>query len=81
MRTTVTLDEDVIVKLRDRMNTSGASFKQTINACLRQGLEWGTDEALERPFVVEPRPVGVRSDVDIDDNGGLIDLLDGPAQP
>ena len=39
MRTTVTLDDDVADKLHDRMRQSGGSLKDTLNDCLRRGLE------------------------------------------
>ena len=81
MRTTVTLDEDVVAKLRDRMNRSGTTFKETLNVCLRRGLEQPTDEDLSRPFTVEARSMGLRAGIDLDDIGGLLDLLDGPAYP
>lgn len=81
MRTTVTLDDDVADKLHDRMRQSGGSFKDTLNDCLRRGLEQPTTTAVAVPFVVEARSMGLRAGADLDDIGGLLDLLDGPAQP
>lgn len=81
MRTTVTLDDDVAAKLRDRMNHSGATFKEALNNCLRRGLEQPSDTELATPFTVEARSMGLRPGVDLDDIGGLLDLLDGPARP
>lgn len=81
MRTTVTLDDDVVAKLRDRVNASGSSFKDTINACLRQGLESSSDEGHPQPFVVKARPMGLRPGFDLSDVGGLLDILDGPVHP
>ncbi len=81
MRTTVTLDDDIAAKLRDRMRRSGATFKETLNTCLRRGLEEPTDTDLATPFKVEARSMGLRPGIDLDDIGGLLDLLDGPARP
>ena len=38
MRTTVTLDPDVEELLRQAMRERGASFKETVNFAVRQGL-------------------------------------------
>ena len=81
MRTTVTLEDDVVVKLKDRMARSGASFKQTLNDYLRRGLEQPTENDLAKPFRVEPRPMGLRPGIELDNIGGLLDLLDGPVRP
>lgn len=81
MRTTVTLDDDVADKLHDRMRQSGGSFKDTLNDCLRRGFEQPSAPALAVPFVVDARSMGLRGGTDLDDIGGLLDLLDGPTQP
>ena len=38
-RTTVTLDEDVAIRLAEEQEKRGASFKDTVNALLRAGLD------------------------------------------
>ena len=81
MRTTVTLEDDVVVKLKDRMARSGASFKQTLNDYLRRGLEQPTENELAKPFRVQPRSMGLRPGIELDNIGGLLDLLDGPVRP
>lgn len=81
MRTTVTLEDDVVVKLKDRMSRSGASFKEALNDNLRRGLEQPTEDELARTFRVRPRPMGLRPGIELDNIGGLLDLLDGPVQP
>lgn len=45
MRTTVTLDEDVVAKLNSSMRERGISFKQALNTALRAGLAGGTAPA------------------------------------
>ncbi len=80
MRTTLTLDEDVAAKLREETRRRNASFKETVNACLRRGLEAPSDEELAAPFTVESRRMGLRPGFDLDDIGGLLDLLDGPGR-
>ncbi|MDE0102715.1 MAG: hypothetical protein OXN89_10065 [Bryobacterales bacterium] len=81
MRTTVTLDDDVSDKLQDRMRRTGVTFREALNTCLRRGLEATADKELAAPFTVEGRSMGLRPGIDLDDIGGLLDLLDGPARP
>ena len=64
MRTTITLDPDVAVRLRALARERGEPFKTTVNAVLRRGLS--DDEPRARPFVVRARPLGLRQGVDLD---------------
>ena len=80
MRTTLTLDEDVVAKLREETRQRKTSFKATVNACLRRGLDTPTEEELATPFAVEPRRMGLRAGFDLDDVAGLLDHLDGPTR-
>ena len=77
MRTTLTLDEDNVAKLRDEMARTGRSLKETVNACLRRGFDSPSDEDLTAPFAIEPRAMGARPGFDLDDIGGLLEVLDG----
>ncbi len=77
MRTTLTLDEDNVTKLRDEMARSGKSLKETVNTCLRRGFELPSEDDLEAPFKVEPRAMCARPGFDLDDIGGLLEVLDG----
>ena len=80
MRTTLTLDEDNVAKLRDEMSRTGKSFKEAVNDCLRRGFEVPSEDELSAPFRVEARAMGVRPGLDLDDVSGLLDILDGPGQ-
>jgi hypothetical protein len=64
MRTTVTLDEDVERLLRETMHRSRQSFKQTLNAAVRHGLNPKPASAKTRRFVVKARALGNRAGVD-----------------
>ena len=64
MRTTVTLEKDVERILRDAMHRSRKSFKQTLNAAVRAGLGGRPVTAGATQFVIEARPLGLRSGVD-----------------
>ena len=63
MRTTLTLDDDVVAKLRQIARERDISFKQALNDALRQGLE-GRPAA--RRFRVKPRRLGLRRGIDLD---------------
>ena len=80
MRTTLTLDEDVAAKLQEETLRRKTSFKTVVNDCLRRGLEAPSEAELAAPFSVEPRPMGLRAGLDLDDIGGLLELLDGAAR-
>ena len=78
MRTTLTLEDDIAAKLRDEMARTGANMKDVVNKLLRRGFESPGEEELAAPFTVEARRMSVREGYEIDDIGGLLDLLDGP---
>lgn len=80
MRTTLSLDEDVAARLQEEVRRRQASFKAVVNDCLRRGLEAPSEAELASPFSVEPRPMGLRAGLDLDDVGGVLELLDGPAR-
>lgn len=50
MRITVTLDPDVEALLRKEMRARGESFKQVLNAAIRDGLRAGSARAPARKF-------------------------------
>jgi uncharacterized protein (DUF4415 family) len=54
MRTTLTLDDDVVAKLKEEMRRSGRSFKETVNAVLRNGLNAPKKNKI-KPFNVHPK--------------------------
>ncbi|MGE5281784.1 MAG: CopG family transcriptional regulator [Chloroflexota bacterium] len=52
MRTTVTLDDDVAVKLKRLARERDISFKEALNSSVRRGIERG--EARSRPYRLPP---------------------------
>lgn len=63
MRTTITLDEDVARQLVDLQRERGISFKEAVNATLRQGLR---RPATTRRFRQKTYPMGLRPGIDLD---------------
>ena len=78
MRTTLTLDEDVAAKLKAEARRNGKAFKEVVNGLLRDALNAKRVPSGKRPFRVEARPMGLRSGVDLDNIGQLLEQLEGP---
>lgn len=63
MRTTVTLDPDLVTRLRELARQRRISFKSAMNATLRAGLDSETDAG--RPYREKPRALGVQPGIDL----------------
>ncbi len=78
MRTTLTLDADVVAKLKAEMRRTGRSFKETVNEALRSGLATRRPAGATGKFVVKVRPLGTRPGLDYDRTSDLLEQLEGP---
>lgn len=59
MRTTLSLDDDVVVLLQQIQKKRDATLKQVVNEALRQGLESMTQPAInEKQFRTRPVDLG-----------------------
>lgn len=76
VRTTLTLEEDVAARLKAEMRRSGLSFKQTVNECLRLGLQSRQKPKPAKPFKI--RDIGFRSGMDYECVWQLLERLEGP---
>lgn len=65
MRTTVTLDPDLAVKLRRIARERGITFREALNTILRRGLAGGGGKA-SSPYRVPARRLGLRKGIDLD---------------
>jgi hypothetical protein len=63
MRTTVTLDPDIAARLNKLAAERGTSFKATINATLRAGLDAGN--IATKPYREVTRSLGVQPGIDL----------------
>jgi Ribbon-helix-helix protein, copG family len=63
MRTTVTLDPDVVAALQRMARERGTSFKATLNDAIRRGL---SGEPSQRRYRTPSRAMGLRQGFDID---------------
>ena len=80
MRTTLTLDDDVLAKLKVEMRRTNKSLKQTVNDLLRLGLSARRGASSKGRFVVELRDLGdTQPGVSLDNVGELLDHLEQPS--
>lgn len=78
-RTTLTLEEDVVDRLRREARRTGRPFKTIVNEALRVGLERRERQACRgASFKVEPMDLGLKPGIELDDIEGLLDQLEGP---
>lgn len=80
MRTTLSIDDDVARLIEDEVRRSGDSFKGAVNRLLRLGLTASAKPRAEKPFVVEPFPLGVGELLDRHNGkiSSLLEELEGP---
>jgi hypothetical protein len=79
IRTTVTLDEDVLNRVKDQSKASGRSFREILNELVRDGL--AANEKLrewKREFHIDPIHTGARRDLNYDCTEALLEQLEGP---
>jgi len=81
VRTTLTLDADVIAKLKAEVRKSGHSFKEVVNSFLRLGLSGHRAMKPTKSFVVESHRLGIRPELDYDNIGELLEQIEGPLHP
>ena len=65
MRTTLTLDEDVMRKLKEISRREDKSFKQVVNEMLRKGFRENSKPVQEEKFTVDAKHCGFRPGIDI----------------
>jgi len=63
MRTTVTLDPDVVEQLKALAQRHNLSFKAALNSAVRAGL--AGERGGSRPYKVPARPMGLRPGIDL----------------
>ena len=78
MRTTVTLDPDVVAKVKAEMRSTGKSFKEALNGLLRRGLAARQRDDKEEPFRVVAKPMGERPGLNFDCISDLLEQVEGP---
>ena len=75
MRTTLTLEPDVAVKLKQRMASDKVSMKRAVNDALRTGLSASKAKPREK-FKVEPHAFNFKPGIDLNKMNQLVDELE-----
>lgn len=83
MRTTITLDDDVISAIREEMKEGdGKSFKEAVNELIRLGRyhkkEVSEAMAVRKPFRVRSKNMGVYPHLNYDSINELLEEIEGP---
>ncbi len=80
MRTTLTIDDDVVFGLKKIQKKDPAlSFKEIVNDLLRKGLNTKVSGSKAKEgFTIEPLNLGLREDLNFDNIEELLDQLEGP---
>ncbi len=77
IRTTVTLDDDVVEKIKQESRERGDSFRQTLNSLLRFALSAGKADVSRKPFKVRPFHGEPIPRLNYDKIGDLLDYGEG----
>ncbi len=81
MRTTLTLDDDVVKTIREEMKSGdGKTFKEAVNELIRHGryFKKDRDAVKRRPFKVKAKNLGVYEHLNYDSFGELLEQVEGP---
>ncbi len=76
IRTTVTLDEDVLERLKQEARSRGIPFRQALNEVLRAGLLGSRVARRAPPFRIKAKHMGVRPGVNYDNIAALIEFAE-----
>lgn len=76
MRTTLTIDEDIAVRIQDLRRRHGYSLKQVINRLLREGLRSSRQPPDAKPYRTKTHKLGLRPDFDAGGFNQLVDELE-----
>ena len=77
MRTTLSIDDDVMERARAIAAKLGRPFKTVVNEALRVSLEHVEQPAERRPYKTKPHAMGLRSGRNIDNIQELLAQIEG----
>ncbi len=72
----MTLEPDLMKKIRALANRQGVSFKRVLNEVIRRGLASPASQNPQPRYTVEPHAGGFRSGLDPDKLNQLVDQLE-----
>jgi hypothetical protein len=78
IRITVTLDDDVLERVRRESRARGCSFRAMLNDLLRRALPDQANLGTKRPFQAQPRNMHLRVGLPYDSTADLLEFAEGP---
>ena len=79
IRTTVTLDDDVLKRVKAESRARGTPFRETLNELLRLALATEKSRPVRSGFRVRPSHMGYRPGLNYDSVESLIEYGEGEA--
>jgi hypothetical protein len=76
VRTTVTLDDDILDRVKRESRSRGASFRDTLNDLLRTALSFQS-QPRRRTLKIKPAHMGYRTGLNYDDIESLLEYGEG----
>lgn len=79
MRTTITLDRDVELTIKEEMKVgAGKTFKEAVNELIRLGRHFKQERATKKrkPFKVKAKDLGIYEHLNYDKTSELLGMLD-----
>jgi hypothetical protein len=77
IRTTVTLEDDVLERAKKFSQKRGIPFRQALNDLVRAGLQAESAAAPRKPFKIKPRHMGVMPGISYDNIERLLEIGEG----
>ena len=77
MRTTISIDDDVLDKARSVAARLHTPFRRVVNEALRSGLKAVEEPAKSRPYQTRPRKMGLRPGRNLDNIQELLAQVEG----
>jgi hypothetical protein len=77
IRTTVTLDDDVVARVKRESQSRGASFRDTLNDLLRTALLTVGNQPRRRTLKIKPAHMGYKLGLNYDNIESLIEYGEG----
>ena len=77
IRTTITLDDDVVVRVKHASQSRGASFRDTLNDLLRAALLNAESGPRRRAIEIKPARMGYKPGLNYDSIESLLEYGEG----
>jgi len=77
MRTTISIDDDVMERAHAVADKLGMPFKTIVNEALRNGLDQVEQPAKQRSYKTKPHKMGLRAGRNIDNIQELLAQIEG----